>query len=100
MDSKTYSFKAKLWIYDGPAAWHFITLPQDVAEDIELHYGHVKRGWGSLPVEVQVGQTKWSTSIFTDKKSGSFLLPIKSKVRQQAGITAADSPEFILKISS
>ena len=96
----TYSFTAKVWIYDGPAAWHFITLPKDVAEDIEVRFGHVKRGWGSLPVEVQVGQAKWSTSIFTDKKSGSFLLPIKSKVRQQAGIAPDDVIDLILSIKA
>ena len=96
----TYTFTAKVWVYDGPAAWHFITLPQHVAEDIEVRFGHVKRGWGSLPVEVQVGHTKWSTSIFTDKKSGSFLLPIKSKVRHQADIASEDNIDLILSIKA
>ena len=31
----TYEFAADLWRYTGQAAWYFVTLPHDVADDID-----------------------------------------------------------------
>lgn len=103
---KTYAFKARVWLYEGFAPWHFVTLPQKTAREIDYFFMHSKRGWGSLPVQVtilrlgsgQVGKTTWSTSIFTDKKSDSYLLPLKADVRKKAGIKKGDTISISLEI--
>lgn len=89
--TKTYELSARVWVYQGKAAWHFLTLPKDVAKDIDFYFSQEKRGWGSLPVTVVVGKTTWKTSIFPDKESGSYLLPLKAEVRKKEGIIVGNT---------
>jgi hypothetical protein len=37
-------------------------------------------------VKARVGETSWATSIFPDKKSGAYLLPLKKEVRKAESI--------------
>jgi hypothetical protein len=93
-----YKMKARVWLYPGEtASWHFITLPQKNSTDIKAKYGAKKRGWGSLPVTVTIGKTSWETSIFPDKKSGGYLLPLKADVRKREGITQGDTINFTIE---
>jgi len=78
----TYRFDAELWRHDGDAAWHFVTLPFDVADDIEERHGRTAGGFGSVRVRVRVGSTEWATSVFPDAKRKSYLLPVKVAVRK------------------
>lgn len=96
---KTYSLQATVWLYPGKAAWHFVTLPTDAAQDIDFYFSHVKKGWGSLPVTVTIGQTTWTTSIFPDKKAGSYLLPLKAAVREKENIEEGLMISFELEIA-
>lgn len=98
MISNEYSFKAELWEWQGKGAWHFVTLPIEVAEEINFLYSENKRGWGSLPVKATIGETSWNTSIFPDKKNNSFLLPIKSSIRNKANLVAGQTATILLKI--
>lgn len=94
----TYKTTLKVWLYDGPAAWHFVTLTKKDSKEIIELFGDMKRGWGSLPVTVTVGETTWETSIFPDKKTESFLLPLKAAVRKKEGIKEGELVEFSIKI--
>lgn len=76
-----FEFTADLWRYTGQAAWYFVTLPHDVADDIDEITADTRRGFGSVRVEVTVGSSTWNTSIFPDTKSESFVLPVKKAVR-------------------
>jgi hypothetical protein len=73
-------FTAELWDYQGEGAWHFLTLPTELAEDIRERMPP-RRGFGSVRVEATIGDTTWRTSLFPDKSSGSYLLPVKKQVR-------------------
>lgn len=77
----TFEFSAELWRYAGKAAWYFVTLPHEVADDIDEITGDTRRGFGSVRVEVTIGSSTWNTSIFPDTKSESFVLPVKKAVR-------------------
>lgn len=57
------------------------------------------RGFGSLPVEVTIGKTVWKTSIFPEKTSGSYILPVKAMVRKAEKIEAGDEIEFSVTIN-
>lgn len=95
---KIYKITAKVWLYPGMAGWHFVTIPKSVAKNIKFYFSTVKRGWGSLPVDVTIGKTTWKTSIFPDKKSDSYLLPLKAQVRKQESIKKRDSTKLSLEI--
>ena len=77
-----YTFTAEVWEHDGPAAWYFVSLPEDLSDEIDERHGHEAAGFGSLRVDVRIGGTDWSTSVFPDTKRGTFLLPIKKPVRR------------------
>ena len=83
-----FSFTADVWEHDGPAAWHFASLPEALADEIEATYGHRAAGFGSLRVEVTIGKTRWSTSVFPDRKRGTYVLPLKKQVRVAEGLVA------------
>lgn len=86
--SKRFKFSAEVWEYDGPAAWFFVSLPHDVADDIDEAFAGRTNGFGSVRVEVTIGGTRWSTSIFPDKKRGTYVLPVKKDVRRAEGLEA------------
>ena len=81
MARSRFSFTAEVWEHEGPAAWHFVSLPESLADEIESTLGHRAGGFGSLRVEVTIGETRWSTSIFPDRKRGTYVLPLKKEVR-------------------
>ena len=96
--TRIYSLKARVWLYPGNAAWHFLTVPKKESEDIRDRFGKNARGWGSLPVSVRIGGTEWKTSIFPDKKSGTYLLPLKAQVRRTEGVFEGETAEFTIEI--
>lgn len=98
MKRDTFKFDAGVWLYPGDAAWHFVTVPKKVSANINERFGTMRRGWGSLPVEVKVGKTAWSTSIFIDRKSNTYLLPLKSRVRQAEGVIEGDRILVTLRV--
>lgn len=86
-----YNMRTKVWVYQGPAAWHFVTIPKNHSADIKKKFGANARGWGSLRVAATVGKTTWNSSIFPDKKSGTYLLPLKLEVRTKEGLVRGDT---------
>jgi Domain of unknown function (DUF1905) len=81
--SERVEFEAELWEWDGPAAWHFLSLPEDLADEIDAEHGQHARGFGSVRVEVGIGSDVWRTSIFPDTKRGTYLLPVKKEIRRR-----------------
>jgi hypothetical protein len=96
----TYEFSAEVWIWPGKAAWHFISLPQDISNEIKTMYQGLTRGWGSLPVHVTIGNSKWQTSIFPDSKSNCYILPVKVAARKAEGIVAGQSVHARIDIAA
>jgi hypothetical protein len=80
------------------AAWRFLTVPQKEGSEIKRKYGGRAKGWGSLKVSVCIGNTQWNTSIFPDKKSGSYILPLKAKIRKAEEIVDDAIVSYILKL--
>jgi len=72
------------------AGWHFATVDKKEAKEIKETHGKVRRGFGSIPVNVTVGKTSWKTSIFPSK-DGTYILPVKASVRKKEGIFEDDT---------
>lgn len=98
---QTYQVTSKLWLYPGESAnWHFLTVPKDVSTDLKEKYRPFLKGFGSLPVEVTIGETTWKTSIFPDRRTGTYFLPVKAKVRKREDLLVDDEVEFSFRIST
>jgi hypothetical protein len=83
---------------DGPTGrWHFLTVPEDQAMEIRAHSLAIRGGFGSVRVEVAIGEVRWRTSVFP-QKSGGYILPVKASVRRDAAIAAGDEVRFELEI--
>jgi hypothetical protein len=74
-------FTAELWEWNGEGSWHFVSVPEEVSDEIEAMFGHRSGGFGSVKVEVTVGRTTWQTSLFPDRKRETYILPMKKAVR-------------------
>jgi hypothetical protein len=94
------SFEAELWTWDARRAdtWVFVSLPADASEDIrELTAGR-RRGFGSLRVRATLGGTRWTTSIFPDKASGAYVLPVKRAIRTAEGLDTGDTAAVTVEL--
>ena len=56
------------------------------------------RAFGSLRVTASLGSSRWSTSVFADARSSSYLLPIKAEVRRHEGIKDGDTATIRLEL--
>ena len=80
-----------LWLWSGEGGnWHFITVPEDQSGELRAESLASRRGFGSVKVEVTANGVTWRTSVFP-LKSGDYILPVKAKVRRDAGISAGDT---------
>jgi Domain of unknown function (DUF1905) len=105
--TETYIVTAKLWLWTSdkaPASWHFLTIEGDAAEAIHalalmrrLESGR-RRGWGAMKARARIGDTEWDTSIFPDKSSGGWLLPVKAAVRKAEGLVAGDVVQVSISV--
>jgi hypothetical protein len=93
-----YRFQASLWLHQGDAGWHFLTLPTEVADEIDEVTSEQRRGFGSVRVRARIGSTAWATSIFPDTKAGSFVLPVKKAVREAEDIADGDTVDVTLDL--
>ncbi|MCG8567701.1 MAG: DUF1905 domain-containing protein [Desulfobacterales bacterium] len=92
-------FSGELWLSPGPGGWTFITLPQDCADQIRFYTGSRKgRAWGMIKVKASIGSSTWETTIWPDKASGSFLLPVKAAVRKAERIAPGDQADVALTV--
>lgn len=93
---RNYKIKAKIFKWTGKGAWFFIRIEKETAENIRDNFGMYAAGWGSLPVNVTLGNSTWKTSIFPDK--GTYLLPIKSQIRKAENTKEGDVLNIKLEI--
>lgn len=75
-----YEFEATLWRWRDDGTWHFLTVPEDVSDEIDDRTA-LRGGFGSVKVEVTIGTSTWRTSLFPSKEAGAFVLPVKKAVR-------------------
>ena len=50
-----FTFVAQVWLWPGTSPWHFVSLPEDVADLFAASSEGRERRFGSVPVEVTVG---------------------------------------------
>ena len=82
-------FSGEVWFWRGPSPYHFVTVPEDESAELQATSALVTYGWGMIPVEVRIGSTRWTTSLFP--KDGGYVVPLKGLVRNAERITVGDT---------
>ena len=83
-----FSFSNTVWEWRGPAPYHFVSVPLEIANEIKQLASAVTYGWGMIPVSGKIGSTSFSTSLWA--KNGTYAVPLKDAVRQAEGISIGD----------
>jgi hypothetical protein len=81
-------FTAEIWLYDGPAPWHFVTVPEKESRELKEMAALVTHGWGAIPVRVGIGHSEWQTSLFP--QGDRYVLPIKAGIRKAEKLKQGD----------
>ena len=82
-------FSGEVWFWRGPSPYHFVTVPGEESAALQATSALVTYGWGMIPVEVRIGSTRWTTSLFP--KDGGHVVPLKDLVRNGEGIDVGDT---------
>lgn len=95
MDDATWTFDATVWRDGG---WHFVTVPDDVSDEVEERFGATAAGFGSVRVEVTVGRTTWRTSVFPSAQRRAYVLPVKKAVRVAESFDEGATSSLTLRV--
>lgn len=99
MPQLEYKLRGKVYMWAGPASWFFVNVSKAKAKDIRFYHSQNAAGFGSIAVQVTLGETTWKTSVFPDSKSGTYVLPLKKAVRVAEGVEEGDTVSYQLKIA-
>jgi len=91
---KKFKFKSRVIVWrdsynDGndSGLWRFARVPEDISAEIkEMQKGRLRRGWGAVYAKARVGKSEWVTSIFPDRHSDTYILPLKKQIRYQENL--------------
>ena len=89
-------FSGEVWFWRGPSPYHFVTVPHEESAELKAASELVTYGWGMVPVEVRVGSTQWTTSLFP--KDGGYVVPLKDQVRNAEQIDIGDTVTLRLAV--
>ncbi len=89
-----FKFKSKVivWSYGTnreniDSAWRFARVPEDISAKIKkMQKGKPRRGWGAIYAKAKIKKTEWTTSIFPDWYSPTYILPLKKQIRYKENL--------------
>ena len=93
-----YKFTASPWVSEGPGGWCFVSLPKSISKEIRKIFRTEEEGWGRLKATAKIGRTEWRTAIWFDTKLETYLLPLKSEIRQKENLELESSLNFTVWI--
>lgn len=92
------TFSGEVVEWRGPAPFHFVVVPPDVADDLRSASRLVTYGWGMVPAQVTIGATTWSTSLWP--RTGGYVVPLKDVVRRAEDVGLGDVVEVRLLVEA
>jgi len=84
-----FSFDGEIFEWRGPAPFYYVAIPEDESGDIQEIANEVTYGWGCIPVNVTLGETRWYTALFP--KDGLYLVPVKAAIRKAEKVDDGDT---------
>lgn len=95
MKKSHYKMKETIFIYPAETAcWYCLPITKKYSNEIRENYAGKVKGFGSLPVTVQIGKSKWDTSIFYTAASKAYFVPVKAAVRRAEDIDVGERVSF------
>lgn len=91
-----FKFSGEIIFWRGPAPWFFVAMPEEESRELKAISNAVTYGWGVIPVQVQIGNTEYKTSLFP--KDNLYLVPIKVRVRKAEKLELGDEVTLLLKV--
>ncbi|MEI8175040.1 MAG: DUF1905 domain-containing protein [bacterium] len=103
---KTFKFKSKVIVWksgydekDDSGLWRFARIPEDISAKIkEMQKGRPRRGWGAVYAKVKIRKSEWQTSIFPDRHSDTYILPLKKQIRYEENLYDGIEIKISIKI--
>ena len=92
----TWEFAGEVWEWRGPAPYHFVSVPEELCDDVRDAADVVSYGWGMVPVTLRIGATTWTTSLWP--KDGGYVVPLKDRVRRAEEIELGDVVSMVLHV--
>ena len=92
-----FTFTSELFPWEANPSFIFVAVPQEDADAIDDATSLVG-GFGSVKVNVQIGKTAWSTSLFPSKEMETYVMPLKKAVRKAEGIEVGDTAEVTIEL--
>ncbi len=84
---------------DKSGAWRFARVPEDISGKIKaMQKGKLRRGWGAVYARAKVGKSEWTTSIFPDRHSNTYILPLKKQIRYEENLYDGKEFNFTIEI--
>ncbi len=77
-----------VWRHSGEQGWHFLTVSGAAADDIRAR--GAKGGFGSVRVRVELGESRWATSVFPEAGGATYVLPLRAEIRRREGLEDGD----------
>jgi len=92
--TKNFKFQSKVIVWrssygegNHKGAWRFARVPEDISAKIkEMQKGRLRRGWGAVYARAKIGKSEWTTSIFPDRHSNTYILPLKKQIRYEENL--------------
>ena len=94
---RVWTFTAPVWRW-REGSWRFVTVPEDVSDEVDAVVGDATGGFGSVRVEVSVGASVWRTSLFPSSSAAAYVLPLKKAVRVAEGLADDDPAEVTIRL--
>jgi hypothetical protein len=91
-------FTGEVIYWRGPAPFLFVPVPIEMSAEIKAVSRFVTYGWGVIPATVEIGKTKFTTSLFP--KGELYLVPVKVAVQRAEGVKEADLISVRLEVGS
>lgn len=92
-----WEISAPVWKWSN-GNWFFLTIPEDVSDEIaEVSEGRAG-GFGSVRVEVDCGASTWRTSLFPSSSASAYILPLKKSVRATEGLVEGEAAQVRLRL--
>lgn len=94
-----HEFRASLWRWEArTSSWFFVSVPHEIADEIDDRFGGSAAGFGSIPVSVSIGGTTWKTSIFPSNQEETYVLPVKKSVRTAESLDDGSTADIRLTV--
>jgi hypothetical protein len=91
-------FVGEIFLWEGPAPWHFVSVPDEESRELEAVSPRASYGWGMIPVLVRIGATEWKTSLFP--KDARYVVPVKAAVRRAEKLAVGDAVTVRLTVGA